>query len=811
VTTATARAPFLDLSSFSVEEAPPSPRESPQAGAPARSPFLSVYEHLDRETAHADPVREAYATLMNELHDEEFDEALFELQCSARAMHDTQLAAGRPRAEADRVVTQYFAPLVRESAAMVDAMAREFAPRERAGIVEQEVDAFVEGYVPPTALAPEFEHLFGKIGGFLKKTVKKAASAAWRGIKAVGLGAVLGRIKGAFKAVLERVIARGIGKLPSNLQPVARRLASKLGFGAPAPAAAATGSSEPSSAEPTAGDSTDSSVQPSAGDDAPSPQEELNQHVAAALLAQDEVEFELESAQFATHGGMAARPVFAELDDARERFIGELESMGADDSAAPHIQNFAPAVFAALKVGTKIVGRSNVIKVIAQPIAALIKRMVGPEHAQPLSRAIADAGLGLVGLEMSESQAQGLAPSAVAATVEETIARVASLPDEVLDQQELLEGYVLEAFEHAAAANLPAVLSQATYRQRPDLLEAGVNAGWVLLPLRGPKRYKRCTRSFRVTVSPQLADEVESYEGSVLGEHLQDQLGTDDGETVEGQLHLYEALPGTSSLDIARGERETLGPGLSDAANAAQLHPLTPQAAGALLGKPALGRALPGGAAQGPGLAAGQRLYHLATGRRPLLAAGRAHRARQRLHVNVTLDAVRGEVRVCVFLSEVRAQKLAARLRQATNLGLVAANFDRTMTRRLNRIFGGQSPARLHIVHAAMRPGQTSMAALQNLPPIAARTFAAKLRAWLVTAFAAFIKAQSSSVIAAADDNSAEGLTLAFKIQQPPGLVQLGQALTERGSAAGSAIAEAISKGDVPATSVDVFAGHRCG
>ena len=813
MTTATARAPFLDLSSFVTEEAPPPPRESQPTGAPARSPFLSVYEHLEGEAADADPVREAYASLMNELHDEEFDEALFELQCSARAMHDTQLAEGKPRAEADRLVTQYFSPLVRESAAMVDAIAREFAPRERAGIVEQEVDAFVEGYVPPHPLAPEFENLFGKIGGFLKKAVKKVASTAWRGIKAVGLGPVLGRIKGAFKAVLERVIARGIGKLPPNLQPVARQLASKLGFGAAAaaPAPAAAGSPEPASVEPAPTDSTDSSVQPAADDDAASPQEELAQHVASALLAQDEVEFELESAQFAVHGGgTAARPVFAELDDARERFIGELESLGADDSAAPHIQNFAPAVFAALKIGTKIAGRSNVVKVIAQPLAALIKRMVGPQHAQPLSRAIADAGLKLVGLEMSEDEAQRLAPSAVAATVEETIARVASLPEEVLDQQELLEGYVLEAFEHAAAANLPAVLSQATYRQRPDLLEAGVNAGWVLLPLRGPKRYKRCTRSFRVTVSPHLAEEVESFEGAVLAEHLQDQLGIEEGEAVEGELHLYEALPGTTTIDIARGERETLGPGLSDEANATQLHPLTPQAAGALLGKPALGRALPAAAAQGQNLAAGQRLYHLATGRRPLLAAGRMHRPRRRLHVNVTLDAVRGEVRVCVFLSEVRAQKLAARLRQATNLGLIAASFDRTMTRRLNRIFGGQAPSRLRIVHAAMRPGQTSISALQNLPPIAGRTFAAKLRAWLVQGFAAFIKAQSASVIAAADD-AAEGLSFVFTLPQPPGLKELGQALIERGSPAGSAVAAAISKGDAPATSVAVFAGHRCG
>ena len=167
----------------------------------------------------------------------------------------------------------------------------------------------------------------------------------------------------------------------------------------------------------------------------------------------------------------------------------------------------------------------------------------------------------------------------MAATIEETISRVASLPDEVLDNQELLEGYALEAFEQAAAANLPAVFSDATYRRRPDLLEGGVKKpglGWVPLPRRGPKRYKRCTRSFHpVNVSPQLAQEVESFEGATLAEHLQDQLGLEEGEQVEAQVYLYEALPGTSLVDIARGERETLGPGLSDEVNATQLHPLT--------------------------------------------------------------------------------------------------------------------------------------------------------------------------------------------------------------------------------------------
>jgi hypothetical protein len=42
----------------------------------------------------------------------------------------------------------------------------------------------------------------------------------------------------------------------------------------------------------------------------------------------------------------------------------------------------------------------------------------------------------------------------VAGTVEETVNRVASLPDYVLDNQELPEGFALEAFEQAVVRQL---------------------------------------------------------------------------------------------------------------------------------------------------------------------------------------------------------------------------------------------------------------------------------------------------------------------------------------------------------------------
>ncbi|MCI0418038.1 MAG: hypothetical protein L0312_02265 [Acidobacteria bacterium] len=147
MTVGQASAPFLGLKSFIVEE---SEAQEPEirTSLAVRSPFISVYELADGESAFDDPIREAYSSIVHELYDEEFDEALFELLTNARNMHQDHLASGYPSTEADRIVTQHFSQLVRESEAMVDAMAREFGSRDKTGIVESEIESFFERYSP---------------------------------------------------------------------------------------------------------------------------------------------------------------------------------------------------------------------------------------------------------------------------------------------------------------------------------------------------------------------------------------------------------------------------------------------------------------------------------------------------------------------------------------------------------------------------------------------------------------------------------------------------------------------------------------
>ena len=800
--TGIAQAPFLDFKSFEAEE--PAARETELRTIPTvSSPFVSVYESGETENVYEDPAHEAFASIAEQLYDEEFDEALFELYTETRGLHDEHLASGMSDSESERVLSQQFEQLARESESMIASLATEFETRGAEGLTDNEVESFVDNYTPTGHLEPAFENFFGRMLKKIGGAVKAVAGKALQVVKNLGLGFILGKIKLLIMPMLRRVLEWALGKIPAGLRPIARQLAERLGI------VKKTLETEANEGESAAsGESVGSPVQESAGPNATEMQLEFNAQIAEALLAQDEATLNQEVASIRNSSNTPAVAAFSDLDHAREQFIQELENLKEGESAEPHIQHFLPAVLPVLRVAIAILGRPKLVNFIAQYLAPLVAKLIGPQYAPPLSQAIVNAGLRLISLEMSEQEKSGLAASAVAATVEETIRRVASLPEHILDDREMLEGYMLEAFEQSAAANLPAVLSEAVYRQRPGLLEGGVNAAWILMPLRGRKRYKRCSRVFKVKITPHMAEELESFENTPMSEYLQDQLGLPEGGEVEAEVHLYETLPGTTAADISRGETLTEGLGASDEATFSQLHPLTEEAASALLGKAGLGRNLAFGS-DIRNLAVGQRLYHLAIPRgRPLTVLHKSgrHRVRRLTHLNVTLNGVDGRLKVCMFISETRAQRIAVRLRQQTHAGSLAVGFHRLIRRRLPGILHGRHRRRLRIVAAGVP--LMSQAILRKLPGIVPRAFIAKVEEWLLHGFAEFLKTQSQKFIAAAED-PADGLTLRFIVEHPQGLKELCQALASGGSDA-SKIADAVNRGGRPIVRVDVFPGHRC-
>jgi hypothetical protein len=790
--------PFLEMRSFVREESEvfASERATPALG----SPFLTVYE-IDGQASYADPQQEAYASLVQEMYDQEFDEALFELMTEARGLHEEQLVSTGASVEGERLLQQHFNQLIREAEAAVSAFEREFGARETASLTEGEIDAFAEGYTPGGSLNPEFENFFGKwkkkLAGVVKKATKFAGKAASFAAK-IGLGPVLNKIKALVKPLLNKVLQMAIGKLPEAVRPAAEKLAEKI-FGTRAKtadgAAAATGDAAQAADAPSA-------AQPPVEPSVTEIQEEFDQQLVNLFLASDEVELELEVARARNDERRPASPVFSDLDEARERFVGELQELGEGEDPSPHIQNFVPAILPALKLGVKLIGRGKVVNFLAGLLGKVVGKLIGPEAAPALSRAIVDTGLKLISLEVSSQDEARAAASSVAATVEETVRRVSNLPDYVLDDQELLEGFALEAFEQAAAANLPPILSDAVYRQRPDLLESRSRTAWVMLPLRSRKRYKKCGRTFKVRISPYMADEIESFEGP-LADYLQDQVGIEEGNEIEAEVQLYETLPGTALPDIARAESE--GPsGMS----AAQLHPLTPQAAGLLLGEPRMGRPVPPGTGR-MNVGVGQRLYALSIpGKRMLLTApgtdGRTH-IRRLGGLRITLDCPADVIKVCIFLSEVVAQRLAVRLRRQSHPGAVAALFHKYIQRRLGPIVRGERPTRLRIIQPGLAPAQAHGAALRRLPSDASAALAEKIQQSVVRAFATFAGDQARRFTAAAED-TADGVTLTFTIAGA-GLEPLGKALV---SAVPTGLAGMLARGAQSDVRIDVQAGFRC-
>lgn len=759
------QAPFIDVTSFTMGESDLVELEQGST-LPLASPFLSLYQS-EEMTGMIDPESEEYVVFINELYDEEFDEALSGLIDEAAAVckshflleqEDPHTAAY----QAERLLNEHFAPLMTEAEAMLDAFSREFGQRDFRILGEQEIDSIIDRYQPSAELSTGFDEFLGKIKKAVGKAAKKAVDLAKKGVSAaakLGLGPILSKLKALVKPLLRRVIATAIGKLPAPLQPVAKKLAERVRL------------------LKEFDEGVTPLVHPSLPGGAAEIQYEFDYRVANLIFAHTEVEQDLELAQALVEEQSPETYPVAELEHARERFIDALLGLKAGEDSTPHIENFVPLILPALKTGITLVGRKRVVNFLAKLLGKLIGKFVGPEHAPALSRAIVDTGLRLLQLEATPEDESRAAASAVAATIEDTVRRVADAPDYILDDQELLEGFVLESFEQAAAANLPPVLPEAVYRKRPDLAESGRYKGtWLMLPLRSRKRYKKFSIRPAIKLTPHRLATLETFDGIPLEEYFEAQLGLAPGEELEAIVHLYEAIPGTRPDDIVRLEQNSSGAGAAHGIG--QLHPLTPEVAALLLGESGLGREVDPQLGTNPLEAApGQRFYALEIpGKRPLAVPGPAGRVKNRrpTQFRLVLDFPRNEIRIRLFLSEIRAQEIAVKLRQHGHIGTIAAGLRRVIDRGLRSALKG-AHGRLKIIHEAVTPDQWA-GAFQRLPSLMPQMLLGRLTEWLLKGLANHLKQHSEDFIKAAED-TADGITLVITLGNPPGFPLLRQAL----------------------------------
>jgi len=787
----TNQSPFLDIKSFEMEE-PAAGTEAPGAQVPSTSPFLSLYSTEGGEGL-TNPEAGEYMVVLNELYDEEFDRSIYELLSEAVELGNNRLTYETSDSRthgyaAEQMLAQHFTPLMRASEGMINFLTTNLANREATSLTEGEIEDLVDRYQPPEGLSPEFENFFGVLKKVVGKVAGAAASLAKKGIGAVaqlGLGPILKRLWPLVKEMLNRVLRTAIERLPAELQPIARNLAERLSFLKEIDEESAQEAGYP------AGDSTEI-------------QQEFNVRVANLLFAPGEVEQDLEIAQMQSEAQSSGTDSLEVLDQARARFVDSLGRLKEGEDPTPLVENFIPALLPLLKIGFKIAGgRKQVVGLLARPVANIIRRFVGP-HAPALSRAIVSTGLNMIGLETTPQNETLLASEAVAATVEETVRRVSALPEYVLEDQELLEGYILRSFEQAAAANLPPVLSEETYRQRPDLLEAQTMRGaWISRGLGRWRRYKKFNRVAHVRVTPYKAEAIETFGGAPLADFLEEQLGLQPGEDLEANVHLYEILPGGLLTEITSLEQDT--PGLGSRAGYELLHPLTPEAAGLLLGEPGLGREVNPSYLASPFTSeVGQRFYYLeAPGKRPLTTPqpGGGPALRQRTRLRLALNFASSQITMRLFLSEVRAQKLAARLRQPAHVGALAASLQPILERRLRCILTGRCGG-LKIIHEAVAPKQ-SAAALSRLPSQVPQILLRRLQGWALTGLAGFFKQNAQQFIQATED-AADGATLVIQIANPPGFAALGQALKGKTPA----LASFNMSGATPNVAIRVIPGY---
>jgi hypothetical protein len=770
--------PFLRTPEVALRE--PEAFEEPQSVATSTeyqvdSPFTP---EMRDGAAPYQPEAEEFVQLLAELEDATFNEALADVMNEVSSLYldrfvgeyEDPSAQEMQEMQAELFFQEHLEPLNAEAEALLDNMARGLEGYDPLAMSEAEMEDLLNQYEPiRTALSPSQEYFLKNVWKKAKGAVKGAINLAKKGIGAVatlGLGPLLGKLKGLIRPLLKRVLKSAINKLPPAVRPAAQRLAKRF-LGETAEAATVEELEE---------------EEPAAHEDPSQVQQELDGSVAELLFASEESEQDATIAEYAAEFERPTVDVSGDLDRARSQFVAQLGQLEQGEDPTPQLEEFIPAALMAIqpiaKAAIGIIGRPKVVGFLAKYLAKLISPYVGNDPAMGLSRAITDAGLRLVGLEATPEARATVAGEAVAAAVEETLDRVATQPEYVLENEDLLQGAVQEAFEKAAAAVFPTDMLKAELRET-----SGVNDVWVLRPTGRKKYYRKNTWTPEIMITPQLARSVKTFGGKTLADFLRDRLGLPASRPVKARVHLYEAIRGTWLSRISRLEKGVPGLGSIARSSWSQIHPLTPDAAAALLRQPGLGRPTsPRFLASRHKIRVGQRLYYLEIrGARPQVSPrepGQPETLRRSSEVNLTLDFPKDQIRTYIFLSEANSQEIAVKLRQNAPLGSVMKLVTAVIEASLNTALSGELNRHVKVVHETVYPDQFLGLgqAVKRLAPVILKMLLKKLLEWLAQRLTEYFRQRAQEFIGATT-NPADGVTLVVTFTNPPGMSILRKAL----------------------------------
>jgi len=703
-----------------------------------------------------------FSEVFSELKDTLFREALEQLADEALEAHSHQLAGEYGDREmrelaAEQLLNEHFQPLAFQAESLLDQFFERVEGYEAESLTDMEIERISNEILPTlVGVTPASEQF---LGGLLRKAgklvsgavnlAKKGAAGAvkmvGKGLAAVGklaLGPLLEPLKKLARALLGHVVKFALNQLPVSLRPLGQQLADKL--------MAKIGETSDSSRESETG------TLPAAPD-AARLEAEFDAHAAQLLVTPNEAEMDhLVSSYGETETYLS--PI-SELDDTRTQLTRELAQLQQSESAQPVIEHFLPALWPAAKAAIAIIGRPKLVGFLGNLLSKLIKPLMGANAASMLSPAIADAGLHVFGLEANAEDSRTLAAEALAATLEETVNTIATLPSHVTENETLLSDAVHEAFENAAASYFPNSVI------KPELRESVEQHGmWTRMPAGADKkRYAKYSDTIPVEISPRMAGAIRTFGNKTLEDHFRDHHhGLKKGQGYDGKVTLYQALPGTRGSTIARAEGFPVS----------QLHPLTPQSAAILGQNASLGRHhhTPDPYLVSPGkLHVNQRLYRI----HPNHGQHHHHHHQARsVHSELIINLVRREIRLWLYLSEPLCQQVVTELAGGKNpvsaFGLLKPLLRRASEELTRAIEHRHLPPHIQVVSETPNVDSKAPHWLRH----AGHHLAAKIGEWAETHLAQYLR-NNAEEFKQACASKHDGVTLRITMTRVPGLDEL--------------------------------------
>lgn len=755
------------------------------------TPFAEAAEGFATESESDRMLAEAFA----ELRDETFDEAIAYLteeteQAVADRFTNESPATSQER---ERYADAHLASVRFEADQYLETLESGLTGSDLESMTDEQLDEMLDRFDPQTGeLTPAGEEFVGALVRKAKKVVKFVKNTAKSVGKVAGslLGPILRRLRRLVNPLLRRVLSFAIGRLPAALQPAARALATRI-------------TSESAEQE----NLDEGYLSPTNLTDVEVLAESFDAALAEAMISDESLESETEALDERDSEAVVESRELEILSEARGVLIDRIHSAQDEEDLAPAVEQFIPALLAALRVGINLVGRAKVVGFLAKYLGNLIRRWVGPKLSGPLSNAIVDTGLRLISLEAEsaeagESRNDEAGPVALASVIEDTVRRLAENEDYIFENEELMQLATANAFSQAVATHFPARFVRPGLQQAPS-----IGGTFIARRPRSVRTYRKYTRIPEVEVTEQIANALPTFGGSTVGASLRAVGAT---FPFRARMHIYQAAVGTTLPRMVRLDRAKNGAAHAYATSSS-VHPLTPAVAGLLLREPQFGPAVPAGFLRSRHrIAVGQRFYVLEPiGRSagfavPTSRNGQAvvrRLAPSRAWIAVSLR--RSRITVGLYLSEADAQSIAAAHRQARGGPALLQALITTYGMTDRSPAGSISPT-----DTAREDGEDLDGFLPRLAPLNRNVASLRrqLRAWVLPALAAWAGNNGEAFARAAAHPDA-GVTVLVRLTDVPGLELGGQIKNViQGSAIGRAVGAARRK---PAVTISVASGMR--